>query len=739
MSIRFQLLLVALTTLVLPWAGCEYARELETALRNSQENSLQASADTIANALSAQPQRVFRDPSDAQPYDPSQGDFYALPLRSQPLLDGYVDDWEIPGLPPAAVPQAFVPLASRSGLVAARLAAADDRFLFLLIDVADTHFDPEPNEPQPDNGHFDRVDVVLTNPAGQIESYFFATAAPGLIAAQHAVSEPGPSANSGAVPVDPDTLVDVDGNDSGSATPAPPLVSDLAGAPSAAAGAAPLPAAGRHIVSESRLQAYWLQTARGYSLEIRIPMSMLGGRVWIQATDGANNAQAGYLGAESLRGGRLFSLKSGLAELLATFIRQGTRATVVDRNGFKLGVSGALDTGAGSGERDPWHAWFRRFMAVDTARWPEQRVAPDRLQGDSVTAALAGLPHAEWLRMADSREVLLAAAAPLKVGESTTGAVVLEQAGEQLLDLRDRALKRLFNMTLLATALAVTFVFGFATWLGVRLRRLRTAADSAIAPDGRIRLGMPESMRSDELGDLARGFERLLGRLNEHTQYLRTLGGKLSHELRTPLTIVRSSLDNLESEGVREDQRGYVARAREGTLRLQSILSALGAAARTEEAIKQAERVNFDLCEVLRSAVEGYRLGFRGARIEVETPFDSCYFRGAPDLIVQLLDKLVENAVDFCPLAGTIAVRLRRVEGEYELAVINDGPPIPDPVIGHLFESLFEQRQGHDDRPHFGLGLYIVRLIAEFHGGTARAANRPEASGAMFTVTLPMI
>ena len=60
------------------------------------------------------------------------------------------------------------------------------------------------------------------------------------------------------------------------------------------------------------------------------------------------------------------------------------------------------------------------------------------------------------------------------------------------------------------------------------------------------------------------GFERLLARLNEHTQYLRTLGGKLSHELRTPLTIVRSSLDNLESEGVRADQRGYVIRAREG-------------------------------------------------------------------------------------------------------------------------------------------------------------------------------
>jgi K+-sensing histidine kinase KdpD len=60
-------------------------------------------------------------------------------------------------------------------------------------------------------------------------------------------------------------------------------------------------------------------------------------------------------------------------------------------------------------------------------------------------------------------------------------------------------------------------------------------------------------------------------------------------------------------------------------------------------------------------------------------------------------------------------------------------------MLGRLFESLFEHRDGHADRPHFGLGLYIVRLIAEFHGGTARAANWADASGASFTVVLPMI
>ena len=113
--------------------------------------------------------------------------------------------------------------------------------------------------------------------------------------------------------------------------------------------------------------------------------------------------------------------------------------------------------------------------------------------------------------------------------------------------------------------------------------------------------------------------------------------------------------------------------------------------------------------------------------------------RGAPELLVQLLDKLIENAVDFTPPGGLITVRLERALGNYLLQVQNDGPPVPQALDGRLFESLFEQRRGRDDKPHFGLGLYIVRLVAEFHGGTAVAANRTDGGGALFTVALPMI
>jgi signal transduction histidine kinase len=101
-----------------------------------------------------------------------------------------------------------------------------------------------------------------------------------------------------------------------------------------------------------------------------------------------------------------------------------------------------------------------------------------------------------------------------------------------------------------------------------------------------------------------------------------------------------------------------------------------------------------------------------------------------------MLDKLIDNAVDFSPAAALITVRLRLDAQAALIEVDNPGPALPAQVEGRLFESLWQSRAGADSRPHFGLGLYIVRLIAEFHGGEASAVNLPEGSGARFVVRL---
>jgi signal transduction histidine kinase len=284
-------------------------------------------------------------------------------------------------------------------------------------------------------------------------------------------------------------------------------------------------------------------------------------------------------------------------------------------------------------------------------------------------------------------------------------------------------------------------MFAFAARLGTRLHRLRRASESALTREGLVTT-FPESQAPDELGDVSRSFSTLMHRLNEYTGYLRTLAGKLAHEIRTPLTIVRSSLDNIETEGgFPASSRAYLERARQGTDRLNAMLVAMGAATRVEEAIQSAERTRFDLVPVIASAVAGYRSAFPERRFAGSLPESALEIEGAPDLIVQLLDKLVDNAVDFSPPGATIGVRLRFEAHHAVLEVENPGPPLPADARGRLFESLWQSRAGRDAagkdaKPHFGLGLYIVKLIAEFHGGRATAEDLPDASGARFSAWL---
>src|SRR5215470_6201567 len=116
MSLRLKLLALGLATLVLPWGGCRYAREMEAALREGEQTSLQAVAQTIAASLQGRIDLLYRQPpppSDSAPDATSQepiaaaatpaaphsapapepDDLQPLALSAAPLIDGYADDW----------------------------------------------------------------------------------------------------------------------------------------------------------------------------------------------------------------------------------------------------------------------------------------------------------------------------------------------------------------------------------------------------------------------------------------------------------------------------------------------------------------------------------------------------------------------------------------------------------------------------------------------------------------------
>jgi signal transduction histidine kinase len=184
-----------------------------------------------------------------------------------------------------------------------------------------------------------------------------------------------------------------------------------------------------------------------------------------------------------------------------------------------------------------------------------------------------------------------------------------------------------------------------------------------------------------------------------------------------------------------EEARVYTERAAEGLARLDAILTRMSEATRLETAVREAERERFDAREVVRGCVAGYASVFPRIRFALSLPDQPVMLRGAPDLYAQMLDKLAANAADFSVADEPVRVRL---DEKGALTVSNSGPLLPAEMPGRLFESMVSVRPEASSEFHLGLGLYMVRLIAQFHGGEARAANREDSSGVVMRVDCPV-
>jgi dedicated sortase system histidine kinase len=355
--------------------------------------------------------------------------------------------------------------------------------------------------------------------------------------------------------------------------------------------------------------------------------------------------------------------------------------------------------------------------------------------GRDVAAALQGAGGTRTRNTSDGRAVVVSAAQPIWVGNEVHGAVVVEETTNRIASLRSQALERLLLVTLAAFALVAAVLLWFATRISNRIRRLSDEAEAAIDARGRVTRLTTASEAEDEIGDLSRSFTTVLGRLARYNAYLETLAGRLSHELRTPVAVVRSSLENLHAARTPEEARVYVERAEQGLMRLGTILSRMTEASRLEQGLSTAQRERFDAAALVRGCVEGYRLAYAPRIFELTVPNDPVAMLGAADLLAQMLDKLVENSVDFA-LPGT-AIRIS-LDNNAVLRVENQGPALPDAIRDSLFDSMVSLRTERSGGvPHLGLGLYIARLIAEFHGGRLRAENLPGAGGVAFEADLP--
>ena len=431
---------------------------------------------------------------------------------------------------------------------------------------------------------------------------------------------------------------------------------------------------------------------------------------------------------------------SGEMELiLRSLARAESRIWIVDQNQRLLALAGDLRKSAplpeGTAPLDYAVRVVRPLTEYVLERptddfddaLPETEIA----NGPVAASALQGVAARRWRNSADSRAVILSASHPVWNGEQVVAAVVAEETTNRIRSVYNRAIEQVVAVTLIAFVLGAVTLLAFASRLSTRLSRLRDEAEAAIDSQGRVRKLLSGSTAGDEIGDLSRSFSTALERLAQYNSYLEHMAGRLSHELRTPIAVVRSSLENLKLANTPDEAATYLGRANDGIKRLDTILTRMGEATRIEQSVREAARERFDARDVVRGAA----LAHPAKKFEVEVPDAPVLLRGSPDLYAQMLDKLVANAVDFSTGEEPIRVRLKP---EGTLTVSNRGPRLPEAMKGKLFESMVSMRPAREGEPHLGLGLYIVRLIAEYHGGSAEALDREDGSGVVIRVRSPL-
>ena len=279
-------------------------------------------------------------------------------------------------------------------------------------------------------------------------------------------------------------------------------------------------------------------------------------------------------------------------------------------------------------------------------------------------------------------------------------------------------------------ALAVTQLL--AIGMTSPLRQMTEAARRMAAGDYDVRV---VATSTDEVGELARAFNRMAADLATVDRQRRELVATVSHELRTPLAALVAVLENLDDR-VTEPDPETIRVALGQAQRLGDLVRDLLDLSRVEAGVVPLERRSVPVAALLGEVVAEVEASHRGVRFEVRVDPPSLEIDADPRRLHQLLANLLDNAVRHSPAGGVVRIWAGRVSGVPRIEVADEGPGIAPDDRERVFErfgTLSDPAGGGT-----GLGLAIARWVTDLHGGRVALVDPlPGETGARFRVELP--
>jgi len=719
-GLRTKLLLLSSFLFAIPWFGYQYVWEMEKYLRFGQEQTIIGTARALATSLHERP-NLFNNQASFLPDVEKGKDLYGYQLSQAINLDGLPNDW-----PNFQEKSHYYGVNNQLGekftvdQLTSHFSAAVgkyDKYLYFFIQVVDDKVIYRNKNARSINKN-DHLELSFNDISGDFQRFILSNKDEGWLSAYR--------------------INDLESN-------------ELLEFP----------------VAISFIQGQWVNTEQGYNIELRIPLTKISDRLAfaihdvdiplsnaISSIGSADPSSADTLGTILVPSPEIERIVKGMSYTQS-------RIWVVDQHHRVLAKSGDIKKASGLWQKNinnpdsanSWHTWIQKYLEPlfqhllnkPQNDFIDQLYDTQNLTGEHIESALAGKPKSQWRLTTDKKAVIISAAYPIYISDKVNGAVIVEETTNGILSVRNKALEKLFTSILAIMLLGALAFFFFASRISNRIRQLRNQAEVAIDEHGRINNDIAQRMQTskanDEIGDLSRSFSTAVNRLSQYNHYLENMSSRLSHELRTPIAIVRTSLENLSLQALPENSSAYIDRAQGGINRLNNILTNMSEATRLEQMLNQTDKVSFNVFDVLNGCIQGYQQIYPTFDIEYVASDKQVILEGSPEHIAQLLDKVVTNAVEFSQ-DSKLFVTAELKNKEITIHISNNGILLPETMEQRLFDSMVSMRNTpqtkEDKTPHLGLGLYIARLISEFHQGKIVASNHHNPQGVTVSITLPL-
>ena len=340
------------------------------------------------------------------------------------------------------------------------------------------------------------------------------------------------------------------------------------------------------------------------------------------------------------------------------------------------------------------------------------------------------------------RDVVISVAVPVQPLKRVFGVLVLIRQSDHI----ETTIRELRWNILIAFLIAVAFTVTMSLLLAQQLTRpLSTLARAA------QRFGQPQHklndlqipiLRSpdDEIGILSRALFGMTENLKARISTIEGFAADVAHEIRNPVSGISSALETYQTIKSKEKRQTLMTMAQTELRRIDIMIDDILESSRLDAALMAETPETVNIAHWLAKFGEMFHALNPDQELALEFPSQKIWVAIKPSRLDQVLQNILGNARDFQPRGVPIKISLNTDQGQAVLSIIDRGTGIPEQSLENIFNRFYSDRPSEQKSIHTGLGLSIVKQIIESYNGNIIAKNRNDKqSGAVFTITLPII